>query len=263
MRILAHPSAMLLLLLVLVAGAAPVLARYDPLEMDKRLVLDGPSWAHPMGTDQFGRDILSRLIVGTRIALLIGAGATLGAALVGIPLGLWAGLGGTRVDGLVMRGVDTLLAIPPVLLAMGLVALLGTGSLNVGVAVAAVGMPQFARLVRAGALTEKEREYTEAAVALGADWLRVALRTILPNILSPIVVQVPIAISRAIILEASLSFLGLGTQPPLPSWGLMVSESRSYMYQAPSYGIFPGALIALTVLSLNNTSDLVRRRRRA
>jgi peptide/nickel transport system permease protein len=259
MRIPWNASGMLLFLLLVVAVAAPLLARYDPLEMDKKLVLARPSWTHPMGTDQFGRDILSRLTYGTRIALLIGVGATLAAAVIGIPLGLWAGLGGKWADSAIMRGVDTLLAIPPVLLAMALVAILGPGSWNAGVAVAAVGMPQFARIARAGALTEKEREYTEAAVALGANWTRVAFRAILPNILSPIAVQVPIAVSRAIILEASLSFLGLGTQPPNPSWGLMVNESRSYMYRAPSYGIFPGVLIALTVLSLNNMSDLVRK----
>lgn len=262
MKILRHASVWLLLLLVATAATAPLLARYDPLEMNKRATLSRPSWNHPMGTDQFGRDILSRLIFGTRVALLIGLGATLTAAVIGVPLGLWAGFGGTRMDALLMRGVDTLLAIPPVLLAMGLVAMLGPGSVNAGVAVAAVGMPQFARLARAGTLTEKEREYTEAAIALGARWARVAFRTILPNILSPITVQVPIAVSRAILLEASLSFLGLGTQPPTPSWGLMVNESRNYMYDAPSYGIFPGVLLAGTVLCLNQVSDVVRKWRR-
>lgn len=255
-------SLLLLALLVGAAVAAPLLTRYDPLEMEKGKVLALPSWSHLLGTDQFGRDIFSRLLFGTRLALLVGIGATLAAGAAGVPLGLWAGLN-RRVEGLVMRGVDTLLAIPPVLLAMGLVAVLGPGSLNAGVAVALVGMPQFARLARAGALAEKGREYAEAAVALGAGRQRFAFRTILPNILSPIIVQVPVAVSRAIILEASLSFLGLGTQPPLPSWGLMVSESRNYMYAAPSYGIIPGALIALTVLSLNNMSDVARRWRRA
>jgi len=255
-------SILLLALLVFTALGAPIMARYDPLEMCKATVLALPSWAHPMGTDQFGRDILSRLIFGTRVALLIGVGATFMAVLVGVPLGVWSGLGGPRIDAIIMRGVDTLLAIPPVLLAMALVAILGLGSVNAAVAVAVVGIPQFARLARAGALSERGMEYTEAAVALGANWGRVAFRTILPNILSPIIVQVPIAVSRAIILEASLSFLGLGSQPPAPSWGLMVNESRNYMYAAPSYGIFPGILIALTVLSLNNMADLVRKWRR-
>ncbi len=261
-NILRHRCIIPIVALLVIAVAAPFLARYDPLDMNKHSTLQGPSWMHPMGTDQFGRDILSRLIYGTRVALLIGVGATLVAAVIGIPLGLWAGFFGGKTDAILMRGVDTLLAIPPILLAMGLVAMLGPGSMNAGVAVAAVTMPQFARLARAGALAEREREYTEAAVALGADWIRVVFRTIFPNILSPITVQVPIAASRAILLEASLSFLGLGTQPPTPSWGLMVNESRNYMYAAPTYGIFPGALIAITVLSLNNVSDVVRQLRR-
>ena len=262
MSLARRPSVWFLALLVVAAVAAPMLARYDPTEMNKAAPLRLPSWTNPMGTDQFGRDILSRLIYGSRIALAIGLGATLGAACLGVPLGLWAGWEGGPVDGVLMRGVDTLLAIPPVLLAMGLVAMTGPGSLNAGIAVAVVGLPQFARLARAGTLGQKVMEYAAAGVALGATDGRLLFRTILPNILSPIVVQVPIAASRAILLEASLSFLGLGTQPPEPSWGLMVSESRNYMYAAPWYGVFPGALIALTVLALNAVSDVVRQRRR-
>jgi peptide/nickel transport system permease protein len=257
-----RPSLGFLALLVFAAAAAPILAPHDPTEMNKTATLVLPSWSNLLGTDQFGRDILSRLLHGARIALAIGLGATLGAAAVGVPLGLWAGWQGGIVDGVVMRGIDTLLAIPPVLLAMGLVAMTGPGSLNAGIAVAVVGLPQFARLARAGTLGQKQMEYAEAAVALGATDGRILFRTILPNILSPIVVQVPVAASRAILLEASLSFLGLGTQPPAPSWGLMVSESRNYMYAAPWYGVVPGVLIACTVLALNAASDLVRARRR-
>jgi peptide/nickel transport system permease protein len=257
-----RPSLGFLALLVLAAVAAPLLAPHDPTEMNKKATLVLPSGSNPLGTDQFGRDILSRLLYGARIALAIGIGATLAAALVGVPLGLWAGWQGGVVDGVAMRGVDTLLAIPPVLLAMGLVAITGPGSLNAGIAVSVVGLPQFARLARAGTLGQKRMEYAEAAVALGATDRRILFRGILPNILSPIAVQVPVAASRAILLEASLSFLGLGTQPPAPSWGLMVSESRNYMYAAPWYGMMPGALIAATVLALNAASDLVRARRR-
>jgi peptide/nickel transport system permease protein len=257
-RLVRRPSLGFLALLVLAAAAAPVLAPYDPTEMSKLATLALPSSAHPLGTDQFGRDVLSRLLHGARIALAIGLGATMAAAAVGVPLGLWAGWQGGAVDGVLMRGVDTLLAIPPVLLAMGLVAMTGPGSLNAGIAVTVVGAPQFARLARAGTLGQRRMAYAEAAVALGATDRRILFRTILPNILSPITVQVPVAASRAILLEASLSFLGLGTQPPAPSWGLMVSESRNYMYAAPWYGVFPGALIAGTVLALNAASDLVR-----
>ncbi len=262
MSLVRRPSLGFLALLVLAAAAAPVLAPHDPTEMNKAATLGLPSWANLLGTDQFGRDILSRLLHGARIALAIGLGATVAAATVGVSLGLWAGWQGGIADGIVMRGIDTLLAIPPVLLAMGLVAMTGPGSLNAGIAVAVVGLPQFARLARAGTLGQKRMEYAEAAVALGATDRRILLRGILPNILSPIVVQVPVAASRAILLEASLSFLGLGTQPPAPSWGLMVSESRNYMYAAPWYGMVPGALIAFTVLALNAASDLVRTGRR-
>jgi ABC-type dipeptide/oligopeptide/nickel transport system permease subunit len=256
------PGLWFLAVLVVVAAAGPWLARHDPMEMNKTLPLSTPSASYLLGTDQFGRDILSRLVHGSRVALAIGIGATLAAALTGVPLGLWAGFGSGLADGVIMRGVDTLLAIPPVLLAMALVAMTGPGSANAGVAVAVVSLPQFARLARAGTLTQKGMDYTEAAVALGASDARILLRAILPNILSPILVQVPIGVSRAILLEASLSFLGLGTQPPAPSWGLMVNESRNYMYTAPWYGVFPGALIALTVLALNGVSDVLRERRR-
>ena len=258
-----RPSVCFLLALLAVAAGGPTLARHDPVEMNKAAPLAPPSWSYPLGTDQFGRDILSRLIVGSRVALAVGLGATLAASLVGVPLGLWAGYLGGKVDGLLMRGVDTLLAIPPVLLAMALVAMTGPGSVNAGVVVAVVSLPQFARLARAGTLAQKSMAYAEAAVAMGASDGRIVFRTLLPNVLSPLVIQVPIAASRAILLEASLSFLGLGTQPPQPSWGLMVSESRNYMYAAPWYGVFPGALIALTVVALNALADVVRRRRDA
>lgn len=257
-RIFGSVAALFLTLLVLAAAAASLLAPHDPLEMNKVTPLTGPSSTFPMGTDQFGRDILSRLLFGSRIALLIGIGSTLAAAVIGVPLGLWAGYASGKIDTVIMRGVDTLLAIPPVLLAMALVAMTGRSSLNAGVAVAVVGLPQFARIARAGTLAQKGIEYVESAVAAGATDARLLFRTILPNVLSPIVVQVPIAVSRAILLEASLSFLGLGTQPPQPSWGLMIRESRDYMYTAPLYGVFPGMMIALTVLALNSVSDRVR-----
>jgi peptide/nickel transport system permease protein len=253
-------GAVFLIAIAAAAAAAPLLARYGPTDMSKEAVLALPSWSHLAGTDQFGRDILSRLLYGARIALAIGVGSTAVAAVCGVPLGLWTGFKGGAVDAAAMRTVDTLLAIPPVLLAMALVAAVGPGSVNAGVAIAIVGLPQFARIARAGVLTHREMEYVEASVAAGARDARIVFRTILPNVLSPVLVQIPIGVSRAILLEASLSFLGLGTQPPQPSWGLMISESREYMYAAPWYGIFPGLLIALTVLALNHAADRVRAR---
>ncbi|HZS31748.1 MAG TPA: ABC transporter permease [Methylomirabilota bacterium] len=259
MRRWRSPSVAFLAWLLVLAAGAPWFARHDPTEMSKGAPLAGPSWTNWLGTDHLGRDIWSRLVWGSRVALAIGVGATAAAALAGVPLGLWAGFAGGRTDGVLMRGVDTLLAIPPVVLALALVAMTGPGSLNAGVAVAVVGLPQFARLARAGALSQRHMEYTEAAVAAGAGAARIVFRTILPNTISPLIVQLPIAIARAVLLEASLSFLGLGTQPPAPSWGLMVNESRNYMYSAPWYGVMPGGAIALTVLALNGASDLARR----
>jgi ABC-type dipeptide/oligopeptide/nickel transport system permease subunit len=249
---------MFLAVLVTAAAAAPLLTRYEPTAMSKNAVLALPSWPHLLGTDQFGRDIFSRLLYGARIALAIGVGATAVAAVCGVPLGLWTGFRGGAADAVAMRAVDTLLAIPPVLLAMALVAAVGPGSLNAGVAVAVVGLPQFARIARAGVLTQRRMEYVEASVAAGAGEIRIVFRTILPNVLSPVFVQIPIGVARAILLEASLSFLGLGTQPPQPSWGLMISESREYLYAAPWYGLVPGGAIALTVLALNHVADRAR-----
>lgn len=257
-RWLAAPAVLFLAALVLAAAGASVLAHHDPLEMNKAAPLSGPSRGFLLGADQFGRDILSRLLYGSRTALLIGFGSTIAAACLGVPLGLWAGYAGGTVDTMIMRVVDTLLAIPAVLLAMALVAMTGRGPVNVGIAVAVVALPQFARITRAGTLTEKAMEYVAAAVAAGGGDARLLFRTILPNVLSPVFVQVPIAVSRAILLEASLSFLGLGTQPPQPSWGLMIRESRDYMYTAPLYGVFPGTVIALSVLALNALSDRAR-----
>jgi peptide/nickel transport system permease protein len=257
-RWLAHPDVLFLLALIVAAVCAPLLAPHDPLEMNKAAPLSGLTRGFLLGADQFGRDILSRLLYGARPALLIGFGSTIAAAAVGVPLGLWAGYAGGPIDTMIMRVVDTLLAIPAVLLAMALVAVTGRGSVNAGVAVAVVALPQFARITRAGTLTEKAMEYVAAAVAVGAGDGRIVFRGILPNVLSPLLVQIPIAVSRAILLEASLSFLGLGTQPPQPSWGLMIRESRDYMYTAPLYGVFPGAVIALSVLALNALSDRAR-----
>ena len=257
------PGAVFLAAIAAAAAAAPFLARYGPTDIGKESILALPSWSHLLGTDQFGRDTLSRLLYGSRTALLIGGGSTAVAALCGVPLGLWTGFKGGAVDAVAMRTVDTLLAVPPVLLAMALVAVVGPGSVNAGIAIALVGLPQFARIARAGVLTHRQMEYVEASVAAGARDARIVFRTILPNVLSPVLIQIPVGVSRAILLEASLSFLGLGTQPPQPSWGLMISESREYMYAAPWYGIFPGALIALTVLALNRLADHTRGRWRA
>jgi len=257
--LLKNPGVVFLVVLGLAAAAAPLVAAQSPIVMNTSDTLAVPSYLHFMGTDQFGRDIFSRIVFGARTTLSIGIGSTAAAAIVGIPLGVWAGFRGGLADSIIMRLVDTLLAIPSVLLAMALVAMIGRGVMSAAIAITVTSFPQLVRITRAGTLEQRTAEYVSAAVAAGARDARIVFRTILPNTLSPILVQLPIAVSRAVLLEAGLSFLGLGVQPPQPSWGLMINESRDYMYTAPWYGIFPGVLIALTVLALSEASDRVRR----
>ena len=209
-----------------------------------------PSLPHPFGTDEFGRDILSRVIHGARISLLTGAVAVLIGGTVGVPLGLLGGFAGGLADAAIMRVLDFLLAIPAILLAMVIIAILGPGSFNAMLAVGVVSIPSFARLTRASTLSLKERSVVVATRALGVGPAYLMFRTILLNALTPIVVQVAVTAAVAMLLEAALSFLGLGTQPPTPSWGSMLNTGRSFLHQAPWYGLFPGIVITLSVLSL-------------
>ncbi len=252
------PSALALLLVVVVAGAAviaPLVTRYDPLAIDPANMLLAPSGDHPMGTDELGRDILSRIIFGGRVSLGTALVVVAASAAVGVPMGLVGGYAGGVVDALFSRLTEIILAFPAILLAMGLIAVLGQGTLNAGVAVTVVSVPAFARLARANALVEKEREYVDASRALGASPRWILFRTILPNSVGPLAVQAGIVATTAILLEAALSFLGLGTQPPTPSWGEMLNTSRGYLYQAWWYGLFPGLTLSLVVLALNRLAD--------
>jgi peptide/nickel transport system permease protein len=235
----------------LAALLAPLIATKDPLAVDILRRLQPPSWAHPFGTDELGRDNFARVLYGGRLSLVTAFVAVAVASTIGVAVGLVSGYFGGLLDAVLSRAMDFLLSIPAILLAIVIIAVLGPSRVSALAAVATVSIPQFARLARAGALALKQREFVQASVALGARDGRVLLRTILPNAVSPIIVQCAITGATAILLEAALSFLGLGTQPPAPSWGLMLSTAQSYLQEAPWYGVFPGLAVTLAVLSLD------------
>lgn len=248
-------GATIIVLLALAALAAPVIAPYDPMAMSPADSFRSPSSAHWFGTDELGRDLYARALYGARVSLLTGLLATIGAAAVGVPLGLISGYFGRWADAVIMRAVDIQIAVPAILLALIIIVLAGRGFVSSIVAVGIASIPTFARIVRASTLAIKEEEYVTAVKALGAGNAYTMLRTILPNAWGPIIVQMVITAAVAILLEAALSFLGLGTQPPTPTWGDMLRTGKGYLNNAPYYAILPGLLLTLTVLSL----DLVGR----
>jgi len=243
---------------VAVALLAPWLAPYDPLKQDLGNALARPDRAHLLGTDNVGRDVLSRVMWGTRISLVAGFVSVVIATVAGSLLGLLAGYWGGRADGLLMRLMDAVLAFPPLVLALALGGVLGAGLTGVLIALGVVYTPTFARLMRGQVLTIRAREYVEAARVLGAPGWRIAWRHVLPNAATPIVVQASLSVAFAILAEASLSFLGLGIQPPDASWGSMINAGRGYLQQAPWIVFGPGAALFLTVLGLNFLGDAVR-----
>lgn len=248
----------ILFLLLFVALCAPVLAPHDPMEQNLYARLQPPSLDHPLGTDDFGRDIFSRMIYGSRISLRIGAASITAALLVGTLLGLWAGYWGGWVDTLIMRCMDLLLAFPSILLAIAIVAVVGPGIDNAIMAVSVVLIPQFARLVRSSVLTVRETAYIEAARALGAGPMRILFFGILPNCTAPIIVQTTLGLGAAILDAAGLSFLGLGAQPPMPEWGAMLAGGRELLFEAPWVMTFPGLAIFIVVLAINLFGDGLR-----
>jgi len=258
-RLRRHRLAMLGLvflgLLILCALTADIISPYRPLDQAMQVRLKPPSAAHWLGTDDFGRDILTRILYGSRISLQIGFVAVGIAATIGVVLGLVSGYFGGRVDDVVMRCMDVLLAFPAVLLAVVIMALLGPSTTNVMIAIGIAYIPQFARVVRGTVLTVKPNEYVQAARAAGASEMRLLLNHVAPGTLGPIIVQVSLALAFAILAEAALSFLGLGTQPPTPTWGSMLSFGREFVREAPWFTFFPGFAIFLTVLSLNLVGD--------
>jgi peptide/nickel transport system permease protein len=247
-----------LLLFCAVAVLAPFVAPYDPVIQYAGDELLSPSAKYPLGTDEFGRDILSRILYGARISLSVGLISVAIGFAFGATSGLIAGYIGGRVDALINRLWDCLLAFPVILLGIAVVLVTGPGAVNAAIAVGISNIPIFARLARACALTEKERDYTHAARALGSRQTRIVFRHLLPNALSPLLVQSAVAMAFAVLLEASLSFLGLGAQPPEPSWGSMLSYSRQFLRVAWWYGVFPGVALTSLLIGLNYFSDAVR-----
>ncbi|MEO8311398.1 MAG: ABC transporter permease [Caldimonas sp.] len=245
-------------LFVAAALFAPWLAPFDPIETSWSAIRKAPSAAHWFGTDDIGRDVLSRVIWGTRASLLAGVVAVSIAVALGVPIGMTAGFVGGFVDALISRLTDAFLACPFLILAIALAAFLGPNLTNAMIAIGVSATPIFVRLTRAQVLNVKVEEYIEAARALGAPPFRIAWRHVLPNILAPVIVQSTLAIAAAIIAEASLSFLGLGQQPPAPSWGSMLNTAKNYVDNAPWMAIWPGLAIFLLVLSFNLLGDGLR-----
>ncbi len=247
-----------LLLLVVAAVAGRALAPYGPNAVDVASRLQGPTLSHPFGTDELGRDVLSRVLIAARASLLVGL-VSVGIALTaGVVLGLVAGFYGRWVDDVVMRLMDMLFAFPAILLAIAILAVLGPGIVNVMIAIGVVYTPIFARITRASVLSVREEVYVRAARSLGVGDLRLLRLHVLPNVLAPIIVQTSLSLAFAILSEAALSFLGLGVQPPDPSWGRMLLEGRGFVEQAWWMGVFPGIAIFVTVLSFNVVGDALR-----
>ena len=247
----------LILALILLALSARQVAPHDPLRQDLPHALAGPSIEFPLGTDEFGRCILSRILFGARLSLLVGVVATAIGAGAGILSGLAAGYF-PRLDAPVMRTMDVLLAFPSILLAIAIVAALGPSLGNVMIAVGVRSIPSFARLARSMVLSLKELEFVQGAAALGASHARVLFRHILPNSVSPLLVFSSMQVATAILLAAILSFLGLGVQPPTPEWGKMVSDGRAYLLEAPHVSLFPGLAIFIAVMGFNCLGDGLR-----
>jgi ABC-type dipeptide/oligopeptide/nickel transport system permease subunit len=246
------------ILLVSVALLTPLLAPHDPLEMSIKNRLATPTADHLLGTDIYGRDILSRIMYGARITMTVATGATVIACSFGVLIGAIAGFFGGKVDAVLMRLMDAILAFPGTLLAITLVAALGQGLFGVFIAIGSHSIPSFSRIVRGSVLSQKEKEYVEAARMVGDSERRILFSQILPNCMSPIFVKISLEFATAILIESSLSFLGLGVPPPAPSWGLMLSEARGYMEVAPLTAIFPGVTISLAILGFNLVGDGLR-----
>ncbi len=248
----------IVLLLGLVAAFGASLAPYDPLAMDFTARFAPPSWAHPFGTDDFGRDLFSRVLHGAAVSFQVAFIAVGISGVAGVSLGLFAGYLGGWVDEAIMRAMDVLFAFPAVLLAITVMAVLGRGVENAMIAIAIVYMPIFARVTRGAVISVRDREFVTAARALGTGHARIMLAHVLPNAAGPILVQTSLSLAFAILAEAALSFFGLGTQPPDPSWGRMLAEGRAFLGQAPWMGIFPGLAIMAAVLGFNLLGDGMR-----
>lgn len=250
-------SLFIIIFLILVALFAPLLCPYDYALQDYEHVLEGPSWSHPFGTDNFGRDIFSRVIFGSRYTVLIGFGCITVSAVVGIALGLIAGYY-KKLDGLIMRSIDIVIGMPAMTLLMCLIAVMGISLRNMCIALCITHIPSFARVTRAQVLTLKNQEFIEASIALGANKRRIMLKHILPNALAPNIIEYSLGAGGVVLWSASLSFIGMGVQSPTPEWGLLISEGRQYLRTAPHMAIIPGLTIILLTFVLNYLGDGLR-----
>lgn len=249
---------LLILLYILTALLAPVLFPGNPSAPNLIMALETPSLKHPLGTDELGRSILGRIIYGSRVSLLIAIGVVSVGLIIGVPLGLISGYYGGKIDFVLQRVTDTMLAFPGFLLALGLVAVLGVGLKNAMVSVGIAMIPLYIRLVRGCTLAVREEVYVEAAKAVGTRDTLILLRHILPNVMVPITVQTSLSMGMGILFAAGLGFLGIGVQPPTPEWGTMLGSGRSYLFHAPHVATFPGIAIFLAVLGFNLLGDGLR-----
>lgn len=249
----------LLLVLVLVAAAAPLIAPHDPESFDVMQVMGAPSANHPFGSDVLGRDVFSRVIYGLRASLAVALASVIGSLIVAVPLGLLAGYFGGWTDGVISRSLDMILVLPAMLLAVTFIAILGPGSTVAAIAIAVIYLPILGRVMRTSALVVTRNDYIAGARARGATHLRVILGHVVPNALGPVTVQASILGAFALQLEAGLSFLGLGAQPPTPSLGGMLADGRDVLIQAPWVGIFPGLAIVLAVIAFTLLGEGLRR----
>ncbi|MDY3868721.1 MAG: ABC transporter permease [Pyramidobacter sp.] len=247
-----------LLILIFVAVFADYVAPFKYSRQNLRMTLQAPNAKYLLGTDEFGRDVLSRLIFGARVSLQVGLVAVSIALVIGGTLGAVAGYYGGRLDNFLMRLMDVQLAIPSTLLAIAIAAALGPGLFNLMIAVGLSSVPRFARLLRASVLSVKEMEFIEAARAMGASDFRIILLHILPNCCAPLIVQATLSVANAILSSASLSFIGLGIQPPYPEWGGMLSSARDYLRSSAYLSLFPGMAIVITIIALNFLGDGLR-----
>ncbi len=255
-----YMPALFLLLVVLTAVFANVIAPYDPNKQDLANLLTGPTLAHPLGTDSLGRDVLSRMIFGSRISLLVGVSSVAVAMVIGVLLGIASAMIGGRTGEAIMRVADLSLTLPGILIALAVAATVGPSLTNVILIIALLYWAQFARMVRAEALSIRERDYVQAAIAIGCGPFRILRLHILPNLVNTIIVLATLEIAAAVLLESTLSFLGVGVPPPTPTWGSMVSEGRAYVELGWWVITFPGLAIMLTVLAVNLLGDVLRDR---
>ncbi len=248
----------IIFLFIFMAIFAPLIAPYDPLAQDISQRLKPPTMAHPLGTDQLGRDVLSRVIYGSRVSLIVGFSAVFISGLIGITVGLISGFYGGKIDAIIMRLADIQLSLPFILLAIAIMAVLGPGLKNIILVLGITGWVIYARIVRSETLQVKGIDFINAAISLGNNDIRILFKHILPNVLASAIVVATLEMARMIIMEAALSFLGLGIQPPTPSWGTMVADGRDYITNAWWLITFPGLAIMMTVLGINLFGDWLR-----